>query len=264
MREVVDLDPGHVGASTYLAINAVRDGETERALEIARRLRHEPETKAEGLALEGRVQAATGDNEAALEALMAAHRLEPRQQTAVDLARLKAQTDAPEPLAELEGWVADNPDDLGASRALGILYQQADRRADAVRIYHRVLEKAPDDATTLNNLAFLYLDMGDARALETARRAYENRPDDPAITDTLGWVLVNQGEYEKGVKLLRKAVKALPNVPDVGYHLAYGLAKIGAVAEARQVLTETLGSRKAFADQAAAEALLHRLNAGGA
>ena len=85
------------------------------------------------------------------------------------------------------------------------------------------------------------------------------RPDNGAITDTLGWLLVQQGQLQRGLELLRKAAVQAPNTPAIRYHLAVALAKVGATQEARDTLAELVNSGQAFRDLPKAKQLLQQL-----
>ena len=98
--------------------------------------------------------------------------------------------------------------------------------------------------------------MGDERAEDLARRAYELRPDSGAVVDTLGWILVQKGDFENGIPLLRTAAELSNNRPDVRYHLAAALADSGDKDEARSILENLLKSAESFSNKNAAETLL--------
>jgi len=83
--------------------------------------------------------------------------------------------------------VKDHPEDLTAVRALATIYQAKKRYKDAISLYERIIQKQPQNVVALNNLALLYNEVGDGRAVETAERAYKLKPEEPAIADTLGW-----------------------------------------------------------------------------
>jgi len=117
----------------------------------------------------------------------------------------------------------------------------------------------PENVVVLNNLAFLYQAEGDDRALEYAERAHARAPDNPAVADTLGWVLVNQGEVERALPLLETARRALPESPEVRYHYATALARADRADEAREELTSLLNEVDDFPQRADAEALLQTL-----
>jgi Tfp pilus assembly protein PilF len=164
--------------------------------------------------------------------------------------------DAAKPLNE---WLSKHPDDARVRLALAQAYQERGEFKQAAAEYERVLKSHPNHAPTLNNLAWMYYEMRDSRTIETAERAHTLQPDDGAIADTFGWLLVEEGQAQRGVELLRRAAKQAPNVPDIRYHLAVALAKTGANEEARIVLAELVNSGQSFKDMAKAKQLLHQL-----
>jgi cellulose synthase operon protein C len=95
----------------------------------------------------------------------------------------------------------------------------------------------------LNNLAWLYMERDDPRALELARRAAEAAPDNPDILDTLGWILFREGRVDEAVTHLRRSVELNPANPIVHHHLGTALARMG----------DRTGARRALAIAAAAD-----------
>ena len=71
----------------------------------------------------------------------------------------------------------------------------------------------------LNNLAWLYYERKDPRALEIAKKAYELAPNSAPIADTYGWILVEKGEIAKGIEILSKAVQLAPDNKEIADHL---------------------------------------------
>ena len=92
-----------------------------------------------------------------------------------------------------------------------------------------------------------------------AQRAFAISPGDGHISDTLGWILLEQGEAETAVPYLNAASLRAPQDRDVQYHLAVALHRIGRSADARIVLENLLGSAGSFADRAEAEKLMQEL-----
>jgi predicted Zn-dependent protease len=84
-------------------------------------------------------------------------------------------------------------------------------------------------------------------------------PENPAILDTLGWILVDQGNTARGLPLLQKAVSLAPNSMDIRYHLVLGLVKSGDKAKAKQELEQLLAANKTFSNIDDAKALLKQL-----
>jgi Tfp pilus assembly protein PilF len=111
----------------------------------------------------------------------------------------------------------------------------------------------------LNNLALLYQKEKDPRALQLAEKAYSIVPDNAAVLDTLGWLLVEQGNSSRGIPLLQKASSLAAGLPDIRYHLVQALMKAGEKAKARGELEQLLASGKPFANTDEARALLAQL-----
>lgn len=126
---------------------------------------------------------------------------------------------------------------------------------EAVPAYEELLSLNPDHVVALNNLAWIYQQLGDSRALKTAERAYELAPNQPAIGDTLGWILLEQ-QPKKALPLLEQAAKELED-PTVQYHYAAALAKNGEKAKAIELLESLM--RKRFSDKTKARKLLRSL-----
>ena len=119
------------------------------------------------------------------------------------------------------------------------------------------------DAAALNNLAWLYQQKGDlAKARGLAERAIAAAPRAPLIDDTLGWILLAQGEADRAVNYLSAASLSAPGNPDIQYHLAVALHRVGRAADAKATLETLLGSGAAFSDKAEAEKLLQELKRG--
>ena len=96
------------------------------------------------------------------------------------------------------------------------------------------LELAPDQPSLLNYLGYAYADQG--RNLTEARsmieRAVLQRPQDGSIIDSLGWVMLLQGETAPALKQLERAVELEPEDPVVNGHLGDALAAMGRMREA--------------------------------
>ncbi len=67
-----------------------------------------------------------------------------------------------------------------------------------------------------------------------------------AVLDTIGWVLVRQGQLDRGTSLLRDARLRDSSNPEIRYHLAVALSQSGRDAEARSELNEGLKGGAVF------------------
>ena len=157
--------------------------------------------------------------------------------------------------APLEEWLARDPRDLSVRRALAESHQAGGRLDEAAAEFERVLSEAPRDPIALNNLAWVYHEKRDDRALETARRAFDLAPAVPEIADTYGWLLVESGEVARGLPLLENAARVKGNDADIQYHLAAAYARGGQTDRASALLESLLSEGRPFASRAEAERL---------
>jgi predicted Zn-dependent protease len=212
--------------------------------------------------LESEVYAAQRRFAEAERALDTALKLRPSASLAVKAYQLRLaseRADATEPLAD---WLARQPDDAPVRRLMAEAHVRAGARQRAVEQYELLLSREPGDVVALNNLAWLYFELGDRRAAATARRAYELAPDSPAVGDTLGWILVQQGRVADGLPLLEKAAGQVPGDGDMQYRHAAALARSGRNAEAEARLRAVLATVDHFASRQEAEQLLAELGKG--
>lgn len=142
----------------------------------------------------------------------------------------------------LNDWLAVNPDDAVVRNILASSHLSTGDRAEAAEQYEQLLEAGKGNATALNNLAWIYGEMGDERAVGLARAAHGLEPRNGAITDTLGWLLVQNGSLAEGIQLLRQAVNQAPQSVEVRQHLATALSADGQEQEASRVLAELIGA----------------------
>lgn len=133
----------------------------------------------------------------------------------------------PNATAPLEHWIAKHPHDLAYRSLLAEAYARSGERGKATEHYERLLEAEPQNVLALNNLAWLYHEIGDSRALDLARRASTAAPDAPAVSDTLGWILVETGRVSEGLPILERAASQAAAEPEIGYHYGAALLKAG-------------------------------------
>ena len=81
----------------------------------------------------------------------------------------------------------------------------------------------------------------------------------PTILDTLGWILVQQGQLEQGLRHLRDARLRDPQNPEIRYHLAVVLNRTGRADEARVELEPVIASNERFDGSEQARSLWQQL-----
>jgi putative PEP-CTERM system TPR-repeat lipoprotein len=253
--------PDWLPASAALIALDIEAKRPEAALSRVASLRQSQPKNPQVRVLEGDVFGATQRYADASAAYVAAYELAPALGLAVKDARVRQAGGLPTPTRLVERWLAAHPADL---EARAVLADAATRRGDlaaAAGHYRALLEARPKDVVTLNNLAWLYHQIGDARAVGLAREAVKLAPQAPAVNDTLGWILVEQGQAKEGLEYLESAVAGQGVTPDIRYHHAVALARTGATDQARRNL-ETLLRTPDFASRADAEKLLRELGSG--
>ena len=126
--------------------------------------------------------------------------------------------------------------------SLGFLRGHAGDREGALESMHRVLELDGDDIRALNFIGYTYAEEG--RQLEEAeakiRQALTQRPLDPAILDSLGWVLFRMGRTDEALKILERAGARMPESAVIWQHLGEVLLDLGRIKEARAHLQRCL------------------------
>jgi len=98
-------------------------------------------------------------------------------------------------------------------------YLAQGKNKQAIEFYELVLQSQPNHLISLNNIAWLYFQEGDDRALQYAQEAYKMAPKNASILDTYGWILANNNQYEKGKKLLQTALSFAPDNQEIQDHL---------------------------------------------
>jgi putative PEP-CTERM system TPR-repeat lipoprotein len=165
--------------------------------------------------------------------------------------------------AVLNARLKAEPKDFPIRLVLAGFYLDQKKYDPAIAEYSRLVAERPADPAALNNLAWLFQQQGDlAKAREFAERAFAAAPTAAQIDDTLGWILLAQGEADKAMTYLSAAHSAAPDNPDIQYHLAVALRRVGRPADAQAMLEGLLGSGISFADKADAEKLLQELKHG--
>ena len=88
----------------------------------------------------------------------------------------------------------------------------------------------------LNNLAWAMKELKQPKALEYAERAHELAPDNPSIMDTLGSILSDNGQSERGLELMGRAAELAPDAYRIRLNFAKALIKAGRKDAARKEL----------------------------
>jgi tetratricopeptide (TPR) repeat protein len=134
------------------------------------------------------------------------------------------------------------PDSLPAHMALGMIYENEKDYDKAKGYYLKALQINPNFAPAANNLAYIYAEKGGNidEALNLAQKAKEQVPDDPHVSDTLGWIYYKKNIPTRAIVYLEEANEKVPNQPMVKYHLGMSYYKNGNMDLAKKELNEAL------------------------
>lgn len=140
----------------------------------------------------------------------------------------------------LSTWLEARPQELGGWLFLATQQRLAGNLAGAVSAYERVLAVDANHLEALNNAAWLAGELDRDEALAYARRAEALAPDNGAVLDTLGWVLVRRSMVAEGLPYLERANQLLPDTAEIQYHLGVAQLESGNGAAARITLDRAL------------------------
>lgn len=146
----------------------------------------------------------------------------------------------------------------------GIALERAGQWPRAEADFLFALELSPDQPGLLNYLGYAWADQG--RNLDRARamieRAVEQRPDEGSYIDSLGWVMLLQGDKEGALRQLERAVTLVAEDATVNGHLGDALDAVGRRREAVFQWRRALNLQPEPAEAARIEAKLAALPPG--
>jgi Flp pilus assembly protein TadD len=139
------------------------------------------------------------------------------------------------------------PSDARPALDLALLYDRTERSEQARKEYEIVLQIQPDNATALNNLAYLEAEQGVDldQALAHAHRAQQKLPGDLDVQDTLAVVYIRKNLTNDGLRMLRDLVAQRPDSAPFHLHLALALYQQGDRSSARRELATALRRKPA-------------------
>ena len=139
---------------------------------------------------------------------------------AIEADKLNSFQHRPEALALLDRALEQFPQSTSLRYSRSMLCEQEGSLALAESDLRSILEREPDNSTALNALGYTLANRTDRyeEARDLIRRALDLSPDEPAILDSMGWVLYRLGEYEEALQYLQQAYSAFPD-PEVAAHL---------------------------------------------
>lgn len=232
------LTPKNVRASVFKANLLVQLGKRDEALAIAKNMRSDTQTQIVGWELEGSIWAQLADHEKALAAYNQVWGIKKYSAMALKIYQIKKDSSENDiAMQHVVDWVSAEPKNLDALITLAMLKQENRKTSDAIALYERALNISENNPLVLNNLAYVYFEEKNPKALELAEKAYNLAPQSPAIIDTYGWILVKNNQIEKGLPLLKQAAEAAPKAKEILQHYSEALSLHGDAEEAKKVMS---------------------------
>nr|AEQ20404.1 putative PEP-CTERM system TPR-repeat lipoprotein [uncultured bacterium CSL11] len=237
LRKALEIKPDLLDAQRALVAVYFLKDRVDDALGVARDVQKQRPTEAIGYVLEGDIYASKKQwTEAVNVYRKGLSRTANTDLAAKTAAAMNSAGKVSEADTFASAWVKDHPKD---TRFRAFLAESAVVKGDfatAVRQYKLILEVTPDDAVVLNNLAWASGELKDPKAVSYAEKANRLVPDNPAFLDTLGVLLVANGEMKRGVESLQRATALAPNAPALRFNLARALLKDGQKEAAKKEL----------------------------
>jgi tetratricopeptide (TPR) repeat protein len=118
------------------------------------------------------------------------------------------------------GALADYPQDTDLLYSRAMLAEKMDNIELLERDLRSILAREPNNADALNALGYTLADRTDrySEAYELVKRAYELKPDDHYVIDSMGWTLYRMGRHQEALMHLRRAME-LNGDPEIAAHL---------------------------------------------
>jgi putative PEP-CTERM system TPR-repeat lipoprotein len=260
LKRAVELQPDFIPARLAQIELALRSHRNDDALALARQVQKLNDKLPVGYAVEGDVLMVQNKPAQALPAYEKALSISKSPEMLVKIVQVMTMSGkGKEAQARAAQWLKEHPNDALVSMFLADRSLASKDFKPAISLLENVLKQNPNNPVALNNLAWAYQQEKDPRALGTAEQAFKVAGDNPGVMDTLGWMLVEQGNTARGLPLLQKASGLAPDSPEIRYHLAVSLNKSGDKQGARKELDKLLAQNKPFAQIEEARALLKTL-----
>jgi tetratricopeptide (TPR) repeat protein len=187
-----------------------------------------------------------GERDAAVRVLNAARDAAPDERIRADLAAadlLSTSGAADEALSRIDSALRRSPGNPEITYQRAVLLDRAGRVDAAVGALEGLHRERPMDAGITNALGYTLADHKRElpRAEQLIRQALAAQPDNPALLDSLGWVLYRRGQFATALPELARAFRLLHD-GDVGAHWGEALWASGQKAAARAAWQRALAA----------------------
>jgi tetratricopeptide (TPR) repeat protein len=222
LKQLIELDEGVQNAYYYLGYAKLKQGDDAAALEWYSKVESGDYWSQAQLRV-AEILVRQGNVDAMQNHMRVLRQKDPTQCVTYYLLEGQVLSDAKlyQDAYELYGEALQaSPDNGDLLYAHSLAAERLGKLKIAERDMRRILELDPDNVRTLNALGYTLADRTDRyeEALLYINRAYEQKPDDPAIIDSLGWVHFRLGNLDEARRHLQRAWD-LSKDSEIGAHL---------------------------------------------
>ncbi|MDI9408636.1 MAG: tetratricopeptide repeat protein [Candidatus Pacebacteria bacterium] len=127
------------------------------------------------------------------------------------------------------------PDHWSLIFGKGISLERLGRTEEAIDTLKQAISLSPNQPDLLNYLGFTWVENNQNlnEALKMLVRAWQIKPNDSAITDSVGWAFYKLKYYDKAIEFLEQAVELSAYEPEIADHLGDAYWQVGREQEAR-------------------------------
>ncbi|MCS6785800.1 MAG: PEP-CTERM system TPR-repeat protein PrsT, partial [Thiobacillaceae bacterium] len=188
LDQALALRPEALDLQAARAVVLASVGRADEGLKLARALQQKQPQSPLGYTAEADIHAQSKRPAAAAEAYAKAAQLTGSGQLASLVYRARMQANQTREANDyLRQWLSERPNDALARHTLAEGLLKAGGLAEAAQHYEQLYQANPRDLVAANNLAWIYGEMKDPRAVKQAEAAYALAPEHPSTLDTLGW-----------------------------------------------------------------------------
>ncbi len=152
--------------------------------------------------------------------------------------------------AEFDQMSQRDPKNIAAQTMAAMIVHSQNKTGDAKKRYETIINADPTAAVAANNLAWIYAEEGEKldEALRLAQSAATKLPENPEVSDTIGWIYYKKELPALAVPAFERSVEKAPDNASYHYHLALALSRSGDNARARAAVQEALKLKPDYAE----------------
>jgi putative PEP-CTERM system TPR-repeat lipoprotein len=219
--KALELQPDLLEAQRGQIALHVEGKKYQDAIALTRTMQRQRPKEPVGYMLEGDVQGAQRNWEAAVAAYRVGLQRAPSLELAIRLYAVLGQAGKPGEAEQFAAsWMKAHPKDVAFMAYLGDVAIERKEYAAAEGRYLAALQIQPESPMVLNNLAWVSQQLRKDDALAYAETANKLAPNQPAFMDTWAMLLSARGDHAKAIELQTKALELQPTNEALRLNLA--------------------------------------------